>query len=336
MNPSRLWRYLTIFGPFLGLLLIYGFFLGLDIWFPDTTQTHALERFEKLFQAANLKTIAIQTTIVALAALGMTLIIISAGIDLSPGSVIALVTVVVALCIRSMPQWPLLAALCGLASGAAIGLLNGAMITGLRIVPFIVTLGMMGVARGLAKFLARNTTVQNVPETWLTSLLAIDRSPDAPFWKLPAGVIALVMVALLVHWVLRSSVFGRHVFAIGSNEAAARLCGVRVAWRKIQIYALAGALTGAAGILQFSRLAIGDPTSAAGLELNIIASVVIGGASLSGGRGSVPGTLLGAVIMGVLKNGCDIYAIPNYVQDIFIGVIIVLAVGLDQLRQRRA
>ena len=341
MNRARLWKWLSVFGPFLGLILIYGFFCGLDELQVRTGSFSGdrFERFGMLFTPGNLKTVLAQTTIVALAALGMTVVIVSGGIDLSPGSAMALVTVVVALTIRGMPESPFLAALLavplGVLTGACVGLVNGLVITTFRIVPFIVTLGMMGIARGAAKYLAGNTTVQNVPETWLRGLLAIDRSPDAPFWKLPSGVIVLALFAGLVYLILRYSIFGRHVFAIGSNEAAARLCGVRVARRKVQIYTLAGALTGVAGILMFSRLSIGDPTGAAGIELNVIASVVIGGASLNGGKGTVSGTLLGALIMGVLKNGCDIYGVENYVQDIFIGIIIIVAVGLDQLRQRR-
>ncbi len=331
MTKGAIWKYISVLGPFLGLAFIYLFFCLLDL-----AQSGGLERIGTLFTAGNLKTVAAQTTIVALAALGMTFIIISAGIDLSPGSSIALTTVVVALVLKASPGWPSLAVLLGVATGSAVGFLNGVMITGLRIVPFIVTLGMMGIARGAAKHLAGNTTVQNVPETWLKGLLAIDRSPDAPFWKLPWGVVVLVVFAVLVFLVLRYSVFGRHVFAIGSNEAAARLCGIRVGATKVLIYTIAGALTGVAGILQFSRLAIGDPTGAVGIELNVIASVVIGGGSLNGGKGGVAGTIIGALVMGVLKNGCDIYGIPNYVQEIFIGLIIVAAVGLDQVRQGRS
>ncbi|HVR76714.1 MAG TPA: ABC transporter permease [Planctomycetota bacterium] len=320
---------LRALGPFLGLLLIYAFFLLFD-WI----QSGTADRFLLLFGSGNLKTVAAQTTIVALAALGMTIVIVSAGIDLSPGSSVALTTVVVALSLKSAPGWPSLAILLGIATGAAVGFSNGTLITGLRIVPFIVTLGMMGIVRGVAKFLAGNTTVYP-PRTWLNGLLAIDRGPDSPVWKLPWGVVVLAVFALLVHLVLRRSTFGRHVYAIGSNEAAARLCGIQVGVKKVLIYTIAGALTGVAGVLQFSQLTIGDPTGAVGIELNVIASVVIGGGSLNGGKGSVGGTLIGAFLMGVLKNGCDIYGIPNYVQEIFIGLIIIAAVGLDRARDGR-
>jgi ribose/xylose/arabinose/galactoside ABC-type transport system permease subunit len=193
----------------------------------------------------------------------------------------------------------------------------------------------MGIARGVAKFLGNQQTV-TAPESWLGGLLQVDASPDAPFWKLPWGVVVLLALAALVHLLLRYTVFGRYVFAIGSNEAAARLCGIRVGFHKVCIYTVAGLLVGIAGVLQFSQLTLGDPTVAFGKELDIIASVVIGGGSLNGGKGTVLGTLIGAFIMGILRNGCDLHGIPNYVQEIFIGLIIVAAVGVDQLRSRRA
>lgn len=329
MRNAAWTRLLRALGPFLGLILIYAFFLIYD-W----AQSGTSERFLLLFGSGNLKTVATQTTIVAMAALGMTIVIVSAGIDLSPGSSIALTTVVVALSLKAAPGWPSLAIILGITTGAVVGFSNGALITGLRIVPFIVTLGMMGIVRGFAKFLAGNTTVYP-PRTWLNGLLAIDRSPDSAVWNLPWGVVVLAVFALLVHLVLRRSTFGRHAFAIGSNEAAARLCGIQVGVKKVLIYTIAGALTGVAGVLQFSQLTIGDPTGAVGIELNVIASVVIGGGSLNGGKGGVGGTLIGAFLMGVLKNGCDIYGIPNYVQEIFIGLIIIAAVGLDRAREGR-
>lgn len=316
-------------GPLLGILLIYAFFLLFGLLEDGTA-----EPFLRLFHVVNLKTLATHTTIVALSALGMTFVMVSSGIDLSPGSAIALTTVVVALAAKASWCPPLLAAVFGVLAGAAVGLLNGLAVTALRIVPFIVTLGTMGIVRGVAKHLAGNTTVQGVPETWLSGLLSIDRSPDAPPWKLPSGVF-LLLVATLAGWVLlRRTVFGRQVFALGSNEATARLCGVPVARVKVLVYTLAGALTGAAGVLQFSRLGVGDPTAAVGIELSVIASVVIGGGSLRGGKGGVWGTLLGAFLMGILRNGCDLYGIQNYVQEIFIGCIIVVAVALDGLREK--
>lgn len=323
----RILASLSLFAPFLGLVFVYLFFGLYELVYVDGESS-----FATLFSRYNLNIVAAQTTIVALAALGMTLVIISGGIDLSPGSSIALTTTVIAVWLRDDGS-PIGALLLGTGCAAMVGFANGAMITGLRIVPFIVTLGMMGIARGAAKWLGDEQRV-TAPETWLNGLLAVDPSPDAPLWKVPFGVVLLVVFAVLVHCVLRYSVFGRHVFAIGSNESTARLCGVAVRRQKVLIYALAGALTGLAGVMQFSQLTVGDPTVAVGKELDVIASVVIGGGSLAGGRGSILGTIVGALVMGILRNGCDIYGIPNYWQEIFIGLIIIAAVGVDQLRRR--
>ncbi len=332
---GRWLRHLSVLAPFLGLLFVYLFFAVYDIAIDGS-----LDQLSILFSQFNLKIVAAQTTIVALAALGMTLIIISGGIDLSPGSSIALTTTVIAVWMRDGPlasaEWgilsPLLALLLGIAAAGLVGVVNGVLITGLRIVPFIVTLGMMGIARGLAKFLGGEQRV-NAPDTWLGGLLSID-ARHAAFWGLPWGVIVLVVFAVAAYFLLHYSVFGRHVFAIGSNESTARLCGVQVSMKKVLIYTIAGLLTGVAGVMQFSQLTVGDPTVAVGKELDIIASVVIGGGSLSGGKGSITGTMIGAFVMGILRNGCDIFGIPNYVQEIFIGLIIIAAVGIDQLRRR--
>ena len=281
---------------------------------------------------ANFKIIFIQTVIVAIGALGMTLIIISGGIDLSVGSVIALSCVVGAILLVQNHSIFLVAVLTILAGGV-IGALNGGMIAGFGMMPFIVTLGMMGVARGIAKWLAKSQII-NAPDSSVNSLMALNEPEH--FFPLPPGVWIAVGLACLMSVVMRCTVFGRYVFAIGSNEAAARLCGIRVRWQKVVIYALAGLFFGLAGLLQLSRLTQGDPTIALGLELDIIAAVVIGGASLNGGTGSILGSMVGALIMAVLRNGSNQMGLPTYMQEILIGLIIILAVGLDKLRQRRS
>jgi len=199
--------------------------------------------------------------------------------------------------------------------------------------PFIVTLGMMGIARGAAKWLAKSQ-VLTAPASFIDSLMA-SSDPDR-FFPLPPGVWIALGLAFLMSVVMRRTVFGRYIFALGSNEAAARLCGIRVQMQKVIIYSLAGLFFGLAGLLQMSRLSEGDPTVAVGLELDIIAAVVIGGASLNGGAGSILGSMIGALIMAVLRNGSNQMGLPTYMQEILIGVIIILAVGLDKLRQRRA
>ena len=212
-------------------------------------------------------------------------------------------------------------------AGGLIGLGNGLLITGLRVVPFIATLGMLGIARGIAKWLAHEQTV-NVAPTWVNDLLVT--FPRQAWMVLPPGVWITLALAVLTATVLRRTVFGRRVFALGSNELAARACGIATERLKLAIYGSAGLFF--AGVMQLSRLRQGDPTVAIGTELDVIAAVVIGGGSLQGGEGSVFGSVVGALIMAFLRNGCQQMGWPNYIQEIIIGGIIVLAVALDRLR----
>ncbi len=316
MKPD--WRTLPAkLGPFIGLVFVIALFAGLR---PRTFLT-----------PDNFQIMLLQTAVVGTAALGMTLIIISGGIDLSIGSNIALCTVVIALLLQQGAP-PLLAALGGVAVGAACGALIGLLITRLNLTPFIVTLGMWGALRGLAKGLASETMV-SAPGTWLNELLQSLRAANR--WMLfPPGVWLLLALTLLVAAMLRYTRFGRHIFAIGSNEQTARLCGVPVRRTKLLIYTIGLAFAGLAGVLQFSYLTVGDPTTAAGLELAVIAAVVIGGASLNGGEGSVFGSVIGALIMTVVANGCTKMNLANWVQEIVTGAIIIAAVVLDRLRHR--
>jgi ribose transport system permease protein len=269
-----------------------------------------------------------QTVIVALGAIGMTMIIVSGGIDLSVGSAIALAGVVAALGVAA--DWPpALAILGAVATGGVVGLTNGALIAGLRVVPFIATLGMLGIARGVAKWLANEQTV-NVPATWINDLLVT--FPRQQWLLVPPGVWITLALAVVAAAVLRRTVFGRRVFALGSNEAAARACGIDTNRLRLITYGSAGLLFGLAGVMQLSRLRQGDPTVAIGTELDVIAAVVIGGGSLNGGEGTIFGSMVGALIMAFLRNGCQQMGWPNYIQDIIIGAIIVLAVALDRLR----
>lgn len=303
-------------GPLAGLAAVYLLFV---LAAPDSFPT-----------ASNLQTILRQATIVGIASLGMTLVMIAGGIDLSVGSSIALSTVVTAWVLQNTSHGPAVAGLAGVAVGAVVGLVIGLLVTRLRIVPFIITLGMMLVVRGLAKGIAREQKI-DAPTTWLKDLLAAGRA-----WEWPPGVWIMLALALLVAGLLRYTVFGRHIFAVGSNPQTARLCGVPVNRVRVLVYTLGGAFTGLAGLMQFSRLTVGDPTVAIGKELDVIAAVVIGGGSLSGGEGSVLGSLIGALIMTVIANGCSQVGHPNWVQEIVTGVIIVVAVGLDRLRRRSA
>ena len=313
-------RLLNLAGPFLGLALVIGLFsLNGEIR-------------SSFLSGANFKIILTQTVIVAVGTLGMTLIIVSGGIDLSVGSVVALSGVVGATALVKGTGVPTAVAL-SIGTGALVGLFNGLMIGGLRMMPFIVTLGMMGMARGVAKWLSGNQTV-NPSESRLDQLMAL--SNPEHFWPLPIGVWVALALAAVMALVMRQTVFGRYVFALGANESAARLSGIRVRWQKVIIYTLSGVFFGVSGIMQLSRLAQGDPTVAIGLELDIIAAVVIGGASLNGGTGSILGSLIGALIMAVLRNGANQMNWPNYMQEIIIGGVIIIAVALDKWRQRRS
>lgn len=306
--------------PLLGLVAVVTFFALL---------TASPERY---LSAANLRVVLAQTVIIALGAIGMTLIIVSAGIDLSVGSTIALTSVVTALVLRDTGS-PILALVAGIAAGGCVGLLNGLAITTLRVVPFIATLGMLGIARGAAKWIANQQTV-NVPRTWLNELAVTFPSRS---WMLfaPAVWLTIALAAIMVV-VLRNTVFGRRVFALGSNEAAARAVGIHVDRLKIAIYATAGLFFGLAGVTQMSRLRQGDPTVAVGVELDVIAAVVIGGGSLRGGEGSIGGAMIGALVMAFLRNGCQQMGWANYVQEIIIGVVIVVAVAADRYRASRS
>jgi ribose/xylose/arabinose/galactoside ABC-type transport system permease subunit len=309
-------RWVDTAGPLLGLVfvsIVFGFLIG-----------------PRFFYGANLELIARQTAIVCTAALGMTMVIVSGGIDLSVGSVVALTTVVIALMLRT-DTTPAVAALAGVGAAALCGLANGVLITGLRVIPFIVTLGMMILVRGAAKGLADQRRIE-APATWLNDLL---RTVDADsLMVLPGGIWLVILLGLLVAGTLGYTRFGRHLFSIGSNERTARLCGVSVERTKVGVYVAAAALAGVAGILQFAKLSVGDPTVASGLELDVIAAVIIGGGSLAGGRGSVVGTVLGASTMAVIATGCSQKGLPNWVQEIVTGSIIVLAVALDRWRNR--
>jgi len=319
VRPAVLNVWLARLGPFIGLILVIAVFALL---------TEAPARYLSPF---NLRIVLAQTVIVALGAIGMTMIIVSGGIDLSVGSVIALSSVVTALMLRTGYP-PVTAVFAGVLVGGSVGLVNGLVITRLRVVPFIATLGMLGIARGVAKWIAGQQTV-NVPQTWVNELAVTFPTPS---WLLLApGVWVALLLSILTAVLLRNTVFGRRVFALGSNEAAARACGIPVQRLKLWIYSLAGLYFGLAGVTQMSRLRQGDPTVAVGAELDIIAAVVIGGGSLSGGEGSILGSMIGALIMAFLRNGCQQMGWPNYIQEIIIGGIIVIAVAIDRFRHSR-
>ncbi len=359
---ARLRGLLATFGPLLALVLVVLLFAVLEI----TVQWARGTKLNPVFlTAGNLRIITASSAVIAVGALGMTLIIISGGIDLSIGSAIALCATVLA-CGLKLDWNPWLSIGLTLLTGAALGALNGTLVSLLRVVPFIVTLGTMTAYLGAGKIVAdqvdKGQTVrpavyepgdkrfeQNQVPVWLQQFTSVREKslwpakaaippamfPVVDWFRLPTGIWLVLLFAASVALLLQRTVFGRYVFALGSNEATARLCGINVPLVRIAVYTLAGLFVGLAGIYQFSRLSSGNPTSGSGLELQIIAAVVIGGGSLNGGRGSVIGTLAGAGLIAVIKSGCTQLGISNPMQDVILGVIIVAAVTIDQLRQHR-
>ncbi len=304
-------------GPLLAVLFVYTLFAFLS---PETFTGWI-----------NLTTMARQTVVVGIAALGMTLIMVQGGIDLSVGSTVALTTVVVA---RSLQQGygPLTACLIGVGVAVLAGLFNGVLVAALRITPFIVTLGSMSILRGVAKGLADEQKI-DAQDRGLSELMAMP--PVQRAWQLlPLGVWLTLLLGLIAAVTLARTRFGRHLVATGSNLATARLCGIDVARVTVAVYVVGAVLAGIAGVMEFSYLTVGDPTDSIGLELAVIAAVVIGGGSLAGGQGSIAGSLLGALLMTFIAAGCTHVGVPNWVQEILTGGIIIVAVALDGFRRR--
>jgi ribose transport system permease protein len=275
----------------------------------------------------NLSSLVRQTAVINIMALGMTIIIIAGGIDLSVGAILAMGGLLGTMAMEKGLSIGTGMAI-GLLTGLLCGLLNGLLITRLRIAPFIVTLGTLGIFRGSTLLISNGLPVHQIPAPF--SFLGEGNLLGVPFvlW-------ILILCAAAMHFVLEHTRLGRYAFAIGSNPAAAVYAGIPVNAYTTAVYAIGGVLTGLAGMIEASRLMTGQPTAGNGYELQAIAAVVIGGGSLHGGEGSVVGTLIGAFIMGLLSNGSDLLGISNYVQQVIIGAVIILAVTVDEFRKRR-
>jgi ribose transport system permease protein len=299
------------FGTLLGL-----FALGIVLWI---LTPHFLT-------VSNLLNVLEQSSINAIVAAGMTFAIISGGIDLSVGSVLALSGIVLASALQAGVALPLALTL-ALAGAATCGLLNGLIVTFGRLPPFIATLGMMSVARGLALIWAEGRPISGFNETF--RLIATGR---------PLGIPAPVLITLVVygiaHVALAHSVFGRSIYAIGGNEEASRLSGVPVRFHKTCGYVVCGLTSGVAAIVLTARLNSAQPTAGIMYELDAIAATVIGGTSLFGGEGTLLGALIGALIMGVLRNGLNLLNVSSFVQQLVIGVVIIAAVLIDTALKR--
>lgn len=281
------------------------------------------------FTSGNLLNIVRQMSVIGIIAIGVTLIIITTGIDLSSGSVVALVSVVVATFAQPGGYPLMVAILAGVGIGLLTGVINGTIIAKGNIAPFIVTLGMMTAARGAALLFTDGRPIGNLTPSFQFigqgSLLGI-----------PFPIFIFAFVAVISYLLLNHTKFGKYVYAIGGNEHAAVIAGVNITKYKIMIYAYAGLLSAIAGIILTSRIASGQPTAGVMYELDAIASAVIGGTSLNGGIGTIGGTVIGALIIGVLNNGLDLLNVSSYWQQILKGAIIVVAVLLDSRKNKKA
>jgi ribose transport system permease protein len=298
--------------PFLSLIVL---FVALAIASPH------------FLTSTNLSSVVRQTAVINIMALGMTIIIISGGIDLSVGAILAMGGLLGTMAMERGMSIPA-GILIGILAGLVCGLVNGLLIAKLNIAPFIVTLGTLGIIRGLALMISNGLPVHRIPQGF--SFLG-----EGTLFGVPFVLWVLVLCAVFTHVLLEHTRLGRYAFAIGSNPEAAVYSGIPVAFHTTAVYAIAGMLTGLAGMIEASRLMTGQPTAGQGYELQAIAAVVIGGGSLHGGEGSVVGTLIGAFIMGLLSNGSDLLGVSPYLQQAIIGAVIILAVTVDELRKRR-
>ena len=295
------------------------------------------------FSLGNGMTVALQVTSIAYLGIGATCVIITGGIDLSVGSILALAGVVAALAVRGGVNVPL-AMLLGLLTGVGCGLVNGLCVTVMRLPPFIATLAMMLVARGVALQITDAKAVGGLGEQfaalgngslWRVVRIGADGFPDVAFPGIPYPVLLMVALALATGLMLRRSRLGRHLYAVGSNAEAARLSGIDVRRVTLFAYVLSGALAGLTGCVLMSRLVTAQPSEGLMYELDAIAAAVIGGTSLTGGIGTVSGTLIGAFVIGILRNGLNMTGMSAFVQQIIIGLVILVTVWIDQLRNRR-
>ena len=276
---------------------------------------------------SNLLNVAQQATIIAIIAVGMTFVIITGGIDLSVGSVLAFAGVVMANALQSGVPLPL-ALLIGLGVGLLSGVINGLLITIGRLPPFIATLGMMSVARGAALMFTEGRPISGFSEGFRSIA-------TGEILRIPAPVVIMIVVYLIAHFVLKRTKLGRYTYAIGGNEEAALLSGINVRLNKTLVYGIAGLLSGLAAILLTARLNSAQPIAGMNYELDAIAATVIGGTSLLGGEGTVSGTLIGALIMAVLRNGLNLLSVSSFFQQVVIGSVIIFAVLIDMALKRR-
>ena len=281
---------------------------------------------DKFYSGDNITNVLRQSVPLGLAALGILFVILTGGIDLSVGSIMALISVIVAILMPEIGLWP--SVLVSLVIGAIIGAGAGFLVTMFNIAPFIATLAMMTIARGLALIVSKGQPV------FIDDMSFVDFGTGYLF-GLPLPVYILIVFALLAHFIYKYTTFGRLVISIGSNETATRFAGIRVGWYKFAVYALSGFACGMAGLLASTRTGVGSPVLSIGFELDVIAAVVVGGASLAGGRGNVINTIVGVLILSIISNLMNLMNISGYNQQVVKGVIIIIAVMLESLKSRR-
>jgi ribose transport system permease protein len=295
------------------------------------------------FSVGNALTVALQVTSIAYLGIGATCVIITGGIDLSVGAILALAGVVAAIAVKAGVAVPL-GMLAGLLVGVLCGAVNGLCVTRLKLPPFIATLGMMLVARGVALQITDAKAVGGLGDSFAElgngslfriEKIASDGFPDIVFPGIPYPVLLMAGLAIAVAILLNRTAVGRHIYAVGSNAEAARLSGVNVHGVTMFAYVLSGALAGLAGCVLMSRLVTAQPSEGLMYELDAIAAAVIGGTSLSGGVGTISGTVIGAFVIGILRNGLNMGGVSAFIQQIIIGLVILLTVWIDQLRHRR-
>lgn len=284
-------------------------------------------------KASNLIGVANQTAVYAVIAIGMTMVIITGGIDLSVGSLVALASVIATVIIRDLgggvsasTMTVTFAFLVGIMAAAVAGAFNGIMVTAFRLPPFIVTLAMMLVARGLAKRLSEFQSINAVPPSFRSL-------GNGSTFNIPNAILLMIVLYMVTHFIMSRSVFGRYLYAIGGNAQASRLSGIPVKKTTMIVYLVCGALAGLGGIMVSSRLNAGDPKYGIMYELDVIAAVVVGGTSLMGGEGRILGTLIGAFIIAVIRNGMNLMGVNSDSQEIVLGVVLLVAVLLDRLKR---
>jgi len=303
-----------IIGPIMALLLAGIFF---------STQT------DRFLTGTNLSLVLQQVMVVGTLAIGQTLVILTTGIDLSNGPIMAMSSILIASLAVDHGVNPFVAILAGLAVCVAFGLFNGFLVTIVRLPAFIVTLGTYNIAFALT-YIYTTQTVANLPPelTFFGQTFKVDST------AITYGSILMLVLYAIVWFVLRSTTFGRHIYAVGDNAEAARLAGISTTRLLISVYTLAAVLYGIAGLLLIARTGVGDPRAGENANLESITAVVLGGTSLFGGRGNIIGTLLGALTVGIFRNGLQLMGVPSIYQVLVTGLLVILAVSIDQLSHR--